>query len=169
MELDLLTLFSCDGKKVQFDDEISVSPLPGDDFKVCTPVKFKGTAQNIGGTVEIFGDASVTLKFVCDRCTEEYEEVFEFPVKESYKKSDKDSGSSAEENPDITYIENTIVDLADIVYTNMYINIPSKHLCDEDCKGLCSECGANLNKCDCGCSSDVTDPRFDILDSLLKD
>lgn len=171
MMLELLPLFNYDGKKLLLNEEISVSSMPDDDFKICSPVKFDGLAKNLGGTVEISGTGTVTLKMTCDRCIEEYETVISFPVKEAYKKagSVSEASSSAEENPDIVYIDNTCIDLAHVLYTNMYLNIPSKHLCSDDCKGLCGTCGCNLNKSSCGCNDDTTDPRFDILDKLLKD
>lgn len=171
MEIELLPFFSCDGKKIQLNEIISVNALKDDDFEICSPVEFTGTVQSLGGTVEIVGTGKVSLKMTCDRCAEDFETSLEFSVNEAYKKSEDnfDNSSSASENPDITYIDNTCIDLSDILYTNMYVNIPSKHLCSLDCKGLCSVCGTNLNKKECTCNEDVTDPRFDILDSLLKD
>ena len=45
-----------------------------------------------------------------------------------------------------------IIDIGDLVRDIIISAQPTKHLCKEDCKGLCSVCGANLNKTDCGCN-----------------
>ena len=86
-------------------------------------------------------------------------------LNERFKKADE--FSDVDDNPDISMLEGTSIDLDEIIYTNLFLNLPSKQLCSDDCKGLCPICGGNLNKTDCGCKSDTTDPRFDILDNLL--
>lgn len=47
------------------------------------------------------------------------------------------------------------------------MNLPSKHLCSEDCKGLCPGCGRNLNTEKCVCSGKNIDPRLAVLKKLL--
>lgn len=165
MELNLLPILNFDGKKIRINEEISVSLRPGDTFDICSPVSFDGSARNVGGTIELCGDASVHLRLVCDRCGEEYDLTLCFYVNESFKKADEFSGT--DDNPDINELTGTAIDLDEILYTNLFLNLPSKQLCREDCKGLCPICGANLNKTVCGCKSETTDPRFDILDNLL--
>ena len=50
----------------------------------------------------------------------------------------------------------------------LFINEPFKVLCDEDCKGLCPSCGANLNQEQCSCGDDTDiDPRMEALKELL--
>ena len=61
-----------------------------------------------------------------------------------------------------------IVLMDEIVYKNIYMNLPSKKLCKNDCKGLCPKCGKNLNEGDCGCDTREADPRFDALDKFFK-
>ena len=43
-----------------------------------------------------------------------------------------------------------------------------KRLCDENCKGLCERCGANLNKAPCSCVTEKIDPRLAVLKQLLQ-
>ena len=59
------------------------------------------------------------------------------------------------------------LEVDELVYTEVILNLPSKHLCKADCKGLCFKCGKNLNEGDCGCKSDEPDPRFAKLRELL--
>ena len=58
-------------------------------------------------------------------------------------------------------------DLEDIVRTVFVLNLDSKLLCKEDCKGLCPQCGKNLNDGPCNCRKEL-DPRFAALKQLLE-
>lgn len=165
MELNLLPILNFEGKKLQISEDVELSENSGDGFSINAPVKFEGVAVNVGGTVELCGNASAVIDVVCDRCVESFEKTIEFPVDEKLKKEDEFSDS--EQNPDIIKFKGTTIDLSDIIYSNLYMNIPTKNLCSDDCKGLCPMCGTNLNHGSCSCDDDVTDPRFDILDKLL--
>lgn len=60
------------------------------------------------------------------------------------------------------------IDLIPYVEECLFINEPFKVLCDEDCKGLCPNCGANLNHETCSCSAEAEiDPRLEALKKLL--
>lgn len=58
------------------------------------------------------------------------------------------------------------VPLRNLLLQQIYLELPEKILCKEDCLGLCPDCGANLNEGSCGCSG-ATDPRWSGLQSLL--
>lgn len=165
MELNLLPILNFDGKRMQINENVEIIPQPGDAFSLSAPVKLSATAENVGGTIEIIGSAEARLTAVCDRCAEEFELPLVFSFEERFKKLDE--FSEADENPDISPLDGTAVDISEIIYTNLYMNLPSKLLCSEDCKGLCPVCGKNLNKGSCSCEADTTDPRFDVLDKLL--
>jgi len=120
---------------------------------------------NIGGSIELVAKASCRLRYECDRCLENFESDFECSFKEIFKK--EDTKTEDDQNPDAVILEGTSVDIDKIVLLNIIVNLPVKRLCSENCKGLCMNCGQNLNVSDCGCDTRPTDPRFDILDKLL--
>src|SRR5919112_562701 len=62
--------------------------------------------------------------------------------------------------------EGDAVDLDEIVREQTLLALPSRHLCREDCKGLCQKCGANLNENQCSCEQGETDPRWAALADL---
>ena len=134
-------------------------------YPISRPVIVEGVVRNRAELLSLELTAYTTLDAVCDRCGKEYETALRFPINESFKKADE--FSDVDDNPDISMLEGTSIDLDEIIYTNLFLNLPSKQLCSDDCKGLCPICGGNLNKTDCGCKSDTADPRFDILDNLL--
>ena len=165
MELNLLPILNFDGKKMQIEEDVLLEASDGDTFRFISPVHFEGMATNVGGTIELVGKGTARIELMCDRCTETFEDTIDFELDEKLKKEDE--FSSGEKNPDIIIFSGTAVDFDELLYTNFYMNLPSKALCSEDCKGLCSICGKNLNNGDCDCSDNNTDPRFDILDKLL--
>ena len=69
-------------------------------------------------------------------------------------------------DPELFLLEGTEVDLDEILVTNFVLDMETKFLCREDCRGLCVRCGKNLNLGPCGCRKEI-DPRFAVLEQLL--
>jgi uncharacterized protein len=61
------------------------------------------------------------------------------------------------------------IDLSPMIWEVLITSLPASALCSEDCRGLCPQCGVNLNKSSCNCKKDETDPRFDALRQFIKD
>lgn len=61
------------------------------------------------------------------------------------------------------------IDAAPLIWEALITSLPSAALCSEDCKGLCPQCGTNLNKSACGCRGEGGDPRLSVLRSLIKE
>ena len=57
------------------------------------------------------------------------------------------------ENDEYIVADNESIDLKEIAISDLLLQLPSKILCDEDCKGLCFSCGCNLNESQCDCFS----------------
>ncbi len=165
MELNLLPILNCDGKRMPIDVSLDLTQNQNDDFRVLGEVTLKGEIVNVGGSLELTLHGYAKLERVCDRCTESYLTELNFPVEERMKKMGAEEDGT--EDPDILLIEGSSIDLAELAYTGLCLNLPSKSLCNDDCKGLCPICGINLNKQSCECDDRPTDPRFDVLDQLL--
>ncbi|HIW57841.1 MAG TPA: DUF177 domain-containing protein [Firmicutes bacterium] len=166
MILNIESILNYDGRKIPIEAELDISEDKRDAFKIVSPVKIAGEIVNFGGELELTLSAETELRLACDRCAEEYERGFEFQIFERFRHRDQDEAENDNENPEVTYFSGDSIDLSDIVYSNLILNMPAKNLCKDDCKGLCPICGVNLNDKTCDCSDEVTDPRFDILDSL---
>ena len=78
------------------------------------------------------------------------------------------SSIEGEDSDTILLVPDMKLDLDDFLYTEVIVNLPLKHLCSEDCKGLCAKCGKDLNEGDCGCPKKEIDPRLAILQKLLE-
>jgi uncharacterized protein len=77
---------------------------------------------------------------------------------------EEDVDASGEE-PEVVYHDEETLQLEDLVSQQMYLEVPEKLLCKEDCRGLCPSCGADLNEGLCGCPP-AADPRWSGLTPL---
>lgn len=68
-----------------------------------------------------------------------------------------------------SFYRGTEVDLTPLVYEQVLLALPTRPLCAEECRGLCPQCGANLNTGQCACTTDSGDPRLAVLRSLKID
>ena len=67
------------------------------------------------------------------------------------------------EELEISYYQGDFIDLAPIICEQIILQIPIKVLCSEECKGLCPQCGANLNTSSCNCHLNFVDNRMAVL------
>ena len=73
-----------------------------------------------------------------------------------------------EDNDSFVLIDNYQLPLQELVEEDLILDQPSKILCREDCRGLCPQCGKDLNQGLCGCRQETVDPRLAILKQLLE-
>jgi uncharacterized protein len=74
-----------------------------------------------------------------------------------------------EDDLDVTSYEGNEIDLAPILRDQIVLSVPYAPLCQEDCKGLCPQCGAELNLGPCSCPAPDTDSRWAALKRLKLD
>lgn len=141
---------------VEITDELDVK------FLDCP--RIEGSAVNMSGYIELSAKLNVRYETVCARCLKPLEEdmtlELRYPIAESLENMDNDE-----------YIipVNGLIDLSELVRENIILNLPISHVCSEDCKGLCSKCGADLNLGDCGCVRVEKDPRWSILEHFFDE
>ena len=68
-----------------------------------------------------------------------------------------------------SFYSGTEVDLTRLVYEQVLLALPTRPLCDEQCRGLCPHCGVNRNTSQCSCTDQVGDPRLAVLRTLKID
>ncbi len=165
MLLGLSRIIGCPGASIPFSTSIDLSDLS---FGACHPVTqsvdAEGVIRNTAGVLIMKGTVRTCLHGVCDRCAAPFTRDMEIPIDAVLVTELTD-----EENEDewVFPLEGDSADLDDIVRTVFVLNMDSKLLCREDCKGLCCRCGKNLNDGPCGCQKEL-DPRFAALKQLLE-
>ncbi|MBE7011396.1 MAG: DUF177 domain-containing protein [Ruminococcaceae bacterium] len=167
MTVDLLSIANIEGKALNIEDVVDLSALDGFDFRFKQPVKVSAKFVSLGGSINLSCKASAVIEYICDRCLAPFEDTLEIEFSEVLKK-ETPFDDNENKNPDIIFYTGNSVELDEIVYNNIYMNLPSKKLCKDDCKGLCIKCGKNLNEGECSCDTRETDPRFDVLDKFFE-
>lgn len=79
---------------------------------------------------------------------------------------DRDQLMSEGKDLDITYLANDFIDLGEILTEQLQLQVPFQPLCREDCKGMCSNCGADLNTGRCACAKVTGSLAFSVLKDL---
>jgi uncharacterized protein len=165
MLLGLSKIIDSPGQSVSFSTSVDLSDLRyGISFPVSEPVLAQGTVRNTAGVLLMKGSVSTTIHGICDRCAAEFDREICFPIDAVLV-----SELSNEENEDewVFPLVGDSADLSDIVRTVFVLNLDSKLLCREDCKGLCPRCGKNLNEGPCTCEKEI-DPRWAALKQFLE-
>jgi uncharacterized protein len=121
------------------------------------------------------GKARTSVKLECSRCLTEYDQKissdldFVIDLRENLSSGSIGDGmKSEEEGYFVADSSATFFEIDDLVRDALILSLPLKPLCSEDCKGLCPICGTDLNRSQCDCVKEKTDPRWDQLKGLLK-
>ena len=161
MLLDLREIIEVPGKSISFDRDIESDYLAFDSVSsFISPLHAKGSVSNEAGVLHLRGEAAADLLCICDRCGEEFE---------SRKTTQLEAVITEEDNtddPELFVIKDDGIDLDEVVSTCFVLDMETKFLCREDCKGICPGCGVNLNQGTCKCKKQI-DPRFAVLEQLL--
>jgi uncharacterized protein len=109
----------------------------GDEFSVESPMSYDLIVRKVSGGALVSGSCEVTLSGTCGRCLEHTA----FTVSADDIELFFDLDEYGEE-----------IDISDDIREELLLNLPMNILCQEDCAGLCHNCGSNLNKKKCKCS-----------------
>ncbi len=117
--------------------------------------------------LEISGKGNVTAVIPCDRCLADVE--VEIPLLFCRKVSvDPEVAAMADDLDESDYIDGYNFDVEQLIYNELLAGWPTKILCSEDCKGICSVCGQNLNEGTCDCEDTGLDPRMSVIRDVFK-
>ena len=125
------------------------------------PPLAEGVITNEAGILHLRGTITADMLCICDRCGQEFESTKETAVDAVLVGEEEDH-----DNPGVFPLQGTEVDAQDVLTTCFILDMETRFLCREDCKGLCARCGRNLNLGPCGCGKEI-DPRFAVLEQLL--
>ena len=147
-----------DGSLKSIDFSLSLSDCSFIDDSVSGNANAFGTITNHSGLILLSGSVEPSLSVVCARCGREYS--YNTPIALNAKITDK---LANEDEDEFVLMQDFAIDIDEIVRTALILELPTRYLCSEDCKGLCSKCGANLNEKSCKCDQTERDSRWDVL------
>jgi uncharacterized protein len=146
MIINLKQLFNITGESKQLDCSVEkdeLSHIHGCCF--VSPVAVKGKIYNRAGIVHLDYTVDFTLLVTCDRCLKELERDYHFEFSHIVVQS------LNSDNDDYIVADGESIDMSEIAVTDLLLQLPTKYLCKEDCKGLCMVCGCDLNESECDC------------------
>lgn len=124
---------------------------PSAEFHPAGPLCYDLFAQLVDDVLIVRGTVSAAIEGCCARCTQ----IFSTTVTDSGFLRDYSTLEGAEE-----------VDVSEDLREAILLNLPHFPLCEDACRGLCPQCGTNLNQTDCGCSQKKDGGAWDALDKL---
>lgn len=161
MLLDLRKIIEMPGGSVPFSVELDPQDLNFASVKehLSCP-KAEGRVFNEAGVLHMEGECRAEMLCSCDRCGKDF--TMEKLTQLRATIVEEDTG----DDPELFLLDGDGVDIEDMVRTLFILDMETKFLCREDCKGLCSTCGKDLNLGPCDCGKKI-DPRFAVLEQLL--
>jgi len=171
----LLDLNQLHGPRQHFERTFPPAAFDPQDpeYRVATPVELSMDVVKSGKDVfRVAGRAVTRIELECSRCVEPFEVPVDARFELRYVPQAEAAGEGEHEvaEDDLTtafYREGTL-DVIDLLREQFQLALPMKPLCAEGCRGLCPECGANLNRTQCDCAPVWEDPRLAPLKGLLN-
>jgi len=120
------------------------------------PVRVNVRVVRSGQRMMVAGSVGFRARLECALCREEFEADFEEPLAAEFLSYEP--GTAKEKELDAAEVDrmrlNTdYLDLAPLVRDAIHLAVPIAPACRPDCKGLCAECGADLNQGPCSCAT----------------
>lgn len=161
-EAGLSVELSEDPKKIE---ALATGPL---DFSIVSPVTGHLELTKNEGNVAVSGGINASVRVNCSRCLKQFDLPLESNFTLFYERArpnEKEKELKSAEM-DVNYLKDNELDTDELILGQISYEAPMQPLCNEACKGLCQNCGADLNLGDCGCpKAGKADSKF----AKLKD
>ena len=171
MRLDITPVLSGKTRKMPFSYEIGTDgedmPTPPVGVTVTSPIRVEGRISDSGSCLRLTLTAEADYTAYCDRCADE----IDGKVEATLERMVAEEGIVSDENAEDYFIAvDGSLDLDAEIAEEIMLAFPTQMLCRDDCRGVCPDCGANLNRTGCGCEEkrkSEIDPRWQALAALL--
>jgi len=152
------------GKDVNFCDNLPELQELDTSVEFKPSFEFTGRIVNLGGLLKLNGKLHFDFSSNCLRCLKRVETAIDVAVEENFVEISK-----SDEVVDAYTFEVNTVDIDKPLLDNIILALPMSVICSESCKGLCENCGTDLNLKNCSCDkSKIVDPRMGILKDYFK-
>jgi len=162
MLLDLREIIGVPGGRVSFDYDPDLSEAVQDSVvRIDRPSRAAGNVTNSAGVLTFSAIVDAKCICVCARCLKE----FEYPVHQriSAYLTEGEDGCDAS---DSYFLQGDNIDADEVIVSEFILALDQRHLCREECAGLCEKCGFDLNDGPCSCKAEI-DSRLAVLGQLL--
>lgn len=169
---DLSNFLYSNDYALHLEGEIKSRPLPKEsNIKIIDPIKYVGDIFKVDGEYDLGVNITYSIDSNCDRCLLPTTEKIETVLSEKMivDKGNYNDEENEESEEDYIYLENNSFDLEDYIWNQVITSLPMKILCNNECKGLCPQCGVDLNTQSCDCEENTIDPRLEKLKELFPE
>lgn len=168
--LDVSGVKNSPGGKERFEKKVELQPIRTEHEAIffSGPATLDVTLFNNGGPLTLNGSLKGDIRLACGRCLEYFDMPVEAEISEVYYNESMPEIKPGE-GEEWTPFKGDRIDITPEVIKSLLSALPMKLVCREECRGLCQDCGANLNVSACGCEKDDIDIRFEALRKLMED
>ena len=160
--IDLKNVFTGECDNVTFKLQLDFSNVNVNGSYIEDPLDVDLLIENHAGLVSMSANVVVGINTTCDRCATDMYKKYKYSFSHVIV-------PSLSENMPCDYVEakDFNLDIYDVIMSDVLLELPTKFLCKDTCKGICPNCGKNLNEGNCKCHKGMVDPRFEILRQLI--
>jgi len=135
------------------------------------PVTGEMTVENTGSLLLLRGRLTGVLKLSCTRCLSEFEQPLAINVEEEFatENTAPDIETVDRDDPEASAMSDYVLDVSELVRQQVVLHAPIASVCRPDCRGICPQCGHNLNEGPCDCAPQTADSPWAKLQYLLSD
>ena len=141
------------------------------------PLNIRLKAFRIRELFEVQGTFRTRVRLPCSRCLKDFDTPLASDFELTYTKEmpglmdvfDKEEIELRVEEIGMFYFKGEEIDLQQGIQEQVVMAFPLQPLCDQNCKGLCPNCGTDLNQGDCGCKQEPSTNKFAVLKNLKLD
>jgi len=144
----------------------------GDSYHIVEPVTLDFDIHKDKDRFRLEGTVRTTLELPCSRCLEPFrlpiDAAFDLRYLPASAMATDEERAISDEDLETSYYREDQIDLNELMREQFYLALPMKPLCQDGCRGLCPQCGTNLNLGTCGCAAEWKDPRLAPLEAIKR-
>jgi len=147
--------------------------LSHEDAVANEPVTIDFSLEHKDRNLQIEGTVETAIRYTCSRCAKECTKAFSAVLGLSYQPQPEWSDKNAEielkyDDMEVAFYDGIAFDVKMMTLEQIELAMPMKFVCQEDCKGLCYKCGADLNEGTCSCCGEMDDTNLSVLLDFRK-
>jgi uncharacterized protein len=153
--------------RLQGELPLQSADLADQGVTLLAPLTVDLSGRDVGDSVLVHASLSTTVRFACRRCLQDVDRAVEEKIDLFFAELDDESDTDGEVYP--LPSRGTELDVAEPLREQFVLRLPDYVVCGEECKGLCPQCGADLNTTECGCVPARDPSPWDALKNIKFD
>ncbi len=170
MRLDLWSFLEGSEDVLHFEGSLEYDNLnlKNRDVNIIEPIEYKGDIFKVSGDKVIDLKIKYIYSETCNRCLTSATKEIRTSLYGKLLEGKREVENEEDGYEEVLYYEKGYLSLDEYIIEQVLVSLPIKTICKDSCKGLCSECGVDLNKDNCNCVHDDIDPRLEKLKDFFS-